>query len=740
MDKRNIGGAAFDAFLATKYWIKFGDQAMELNDAFSAAKFYEKALVTDTADQVVLYKWAKSLMAYQNYEKALPICLEILENRKEDEFKMIHYDLGKLYKHLGQLEKSKVHYQLYLKEDVKSSYEHQFAKQELSVFEKVKKLRDDTLEVEVNNLAGTINTGASEFSPILLNDSVLLFSSLRAVSFLEDGSVEDLDYTSGIYKATKRDSLWLMSSELPASKSEQVSIANGSFIPGKNLFYFSVCSSFGSCKIHEGIIRNDSIVSHKALPSGINPELSSSTHPFVCSIKGKKTLVFSSNRSGGFGGMDLWVSVYNGQWSRAKNLGKKINTMGDELTPFYDQDSSLLYFSSNWHYNLGGLDVFSVKGSFPSKWGAIQNLGIPINSPLNDLYFIKSNPYSGFLTSSRKGSITEKDAPCCNDLYFFESKREPLENFQEIDKKFFSFLSQLPVTVYFHNDRPNPDSRDTTTNLNYEATYLKYMTLQEDYRTSFSASDKGEEAAATTEIDAFFQSYVHRGYHDLIRFADTLIQELDGGRSVQVNVQGFASPLTNSPYNVNLSKRRIVSVINFFKEYKQGVLRKYLNKQDSALPDLVFYKNPFGEFRSGKGVSDDYYDVRNSIYNPAAAKERKVVLSARVVDQDRSTVISLFLNTKKHRFKKSIMDQDSAHLWVHNDSNEQVEIDSLLFNEQSLSGSFVLDAGELKRLNLKSKLWHETLNSAGTETQLKFIFFGEKFGGKTRKEFLMQVN
>ena len=115
-----------------------------------------------------------------------------------------------------------------------------------------------------------------------------------------------------------------MSSELPASKSEQVSIANGSFIPGKNLFYFSVCSSFGSCKIHEGIIRNDSIVSHKALPSSINPELSSSTHPFVCSIKGKKTLVFSSDRSGGFGGMDLWVSVYNGQWSRAKNLGKNV--------------------------------------------------------------------------------------------------------------------------------------------------------------------------------------------------------------------------------------------------------------------------------------------------------------------------------------------------------------------------------------------------------------------------------
>lgn len=95
-------------------------------------------------------------------------------------------------------------------------------------------------------------------------------------------------------------------------------------------------------------------------------------------------LYFSSNRPGGLGGFDLYVSYFQeGKWSKPENLGPEVNTAGNEITPFFDGDQ--LYFASDFHFGLGGYDNFSATVN-NGVWSQPQNLGKGINSPSDDYY------------------------------------------------------------------------------------------------------------------------------------------------------------------------------------------------------------------------------------------------------------------------------------------------------------------------------------------------------------------
>jgi len=127
------------------------------------------------------------------------------------------------------------------------------------------------------------------------------------------------------------------------------------------------------------------------------------------------TLYFASDRPGGYGGMDIYRSERTATgWSRPLNLGPEINTLENEVFPFI-HDSGVLFFSSNGHPGLGGLDLFMIDIS-GRRWGQLINLGKPFNSKEDDFGLIM-DPYGsrGYFTSNRKGG-SGKD-----DLYIFEA-------------------------------------------------------------------------------------------------------------------------------------------------------------------------------------------------------------------------------------------------------------------------------------------------------------------------------
>jgi outer membrane protein OmpA-like peptidoglycan-associated protein/tetratricopeptide (TPR) repeat protein len=136
-------------------------------------------------------------------------------------------------------------------------------------------------------------------------------------------------------------------------------------------------------------------------------------HP-TASNDGRR-LFFSSDRAGGYGGMDLYLTEFiNGQWTPPINLGPSINTEGNEVFPYYLEESGLLYFSSDGHISMGGLDILKVKEKERRNWGEVINLGYPINSFSDDFGIcIAADGTYGYFSSDRIGGRGK------DDLYAF---------------------------------------------------------------------------------------------------------------------------------------------------------------------------------------------------------------------------------------------------------------------------------------------------------------------------------
>jgi len=126
------------------------------------------------------------------------------------------------------------------------------------------------------------------------------------------------------------------------------------------------------------------------LPGIIN---SSYEEKSITISRDEKTLYFSSNRPGGYGGLDIYRATKDarGEWSNVKNMGPKINTEYDDDGPFIDYDGKTLYFSSKGRKGMGGFDIYkSVFDEATNEWSEPENLGYPINTPDNDIYFVST--------------------------------------------------------------------------------------------------------------------------------------------------------------------------------------------------------------------------------------------------------------------------------------------------------------------------------------------------------------
>jgi outer membrane protein OmpA-like peptidoglycan-associated protein len=133
----------------------------------------------------------------------------------------------------------------------------------------------------------------------------------------------------------------------------------------------------------------------------------STGHP--CLKDNGTTLYFCSNKAGGYGGYDIYVSRRTSTgWSLPENLGHPINTRGNEMSPFVDKKGRL-YFSSDWHLGYGAMDVFTAN-RYAYGWGNVENMGNEVNSSSDDMYFVfDAEKQIGYLSSNRVGSRGNED-------------------------------------------------------------------------------------------------------------------------------------------------------------------------------------------------------------------------------------------------------------------------------------------------------------------------------------------
>ena len=363
------------------------------------------------------------------------------------------------------------------------------------------------------------------------------------------------------------------------------------------------------------------------LRGAVNNKQYTATHPAVGRIDDSTAILyFVSDRPGGYGGMDIWYAlVRNGSAADPVNLGPQVNSEADEMTPFYDQVNGILYFSSDRAGSKGGHDIYCAVGQ-RNTWQQAEAVCGCLNSEQNDLYFTITDhdpsgiPTAGYLSSNRKDSYFLSDSMCCNDLYRWTidtaallamlapkdtTPPEPtaLERYQTFARQLF------PLPLYFHNDDPDPGTRDSLTTADYADCQLRFALL----RSTYKAHQRN--AADSAQMERFFDSCVVAGYDRTLTLLEHLERLLADGHRVRLTVSGHASPLHTDDYNLLLSARRIGSFINMLRAWNHGALAP-------ALADgrLTVVRSALGADKSNP--------TGDPVYGLAAARARRIEITA----------------------------------------------------------------------------------------------------------------
>ena len=277
----------------------------------------------------------------------------------------------------------------------------------------------DTL-ILISALRDSVNTPENEFAPIPFSDQLLYFSLAEK-------------NRSKLMRAKRSGALWGLPVEagsLPEEVSAQ--FRSGCFSPDGSRFYYAQCA--GGCPAESGGASQQSscaIFCLRRTESGwaaperlrayINLAGSTAMFPHVAQAEGREYLFFSSDRVGGFGGLDLYVcerplESEELDFSFPQNLGRAVNTGADEVTPFYQADAQMLWFSSLGHPSLGGFDIFKTEKE-DGIWSKPINAGLPFNSPGDDYFYVlKKSGEGAFLSSNRRDGET-KTTTTDDDIY-----------------------------------------------------------------------------------------------------------------------------------------------------------------------------------------------------------------------------------------------------------------------------------------------------------------------------------
>ncbi|HEV7231381.1 MAG TPA: tetratricopeptide repeat protein, partial [Bacteroidia bacterium] len=271
------------------------------------------------------------------------------------------------------------------------------------------------MDIEITNLGSPVNSVGSEYAPVISSDeSTLIFTYKGERSkggLMDDQFVPDPDgdYYEDIFISQRVGKDWLT----PESISDKINTAgNDASIAvsadGQTLFIFK-----STTKDNGDIFISTLKGSEWSEPVRLGPNINSNNSwEGSCSITSDgQMLYFASDRKGGFGGRDIYVSkrLPNGEWSPAKNLGATINTEYDEDAPFIHPDGIDLFFSSRGHSSMGGYDImYSTKRG--ESWSEPINLGYPLNTTEDERYYVlTASGEFGYFSSDRKGSLGEQD-------------------------------------------------------------------------------------------------------------------------------------------------------------------------------------------------------------------------------------------------------------------------------------------------------------------------------------------
>jgi len=361
-------------------WLLMGDAYSDMNKRNLAINAYEKAISVDSVFFVpVYYLLGRHLYHSQRYHESVRALKTFLRLHKgSNELKLL--------------------------------VENLLRSAEFSVW-----ATENPVAFEPVNLGTNINSDDDEYvNAVRLDGGVLYFTR----KFLDDGIFGASPVLTERFFFSMNDQTgWTASSQLVTNWTVTDFMGAMTLSADARSLYFSACGwpgGAGSCDLYKSEWTGIQWDEPESLGNRVNsPQWDSQP---TLSSDGNE-MIFVSNRGGGLGGSDLWMSIRlpDGRWGMPVNLGANINTTGNEMAPFLHPDGKTLYFSSTGHPGLGGADLFVARRDVAGRWLTVENLGYPINTSGDEINLVVDAPgRHAFISAIREGGFGGYD------IYSFE--------------------------------------------------------------------------------------------------------------------------------------------------------------------------------------------------------------------------------------------------------------------------------------------------------------------------------
>ncbi|MEO6883512.1 MAG: OmpA family protein [Bacteroidia bacterium] len=289
------------------------------------------------------------------------------------------------------------------------------------------------VNIKVDNLGATVNSKYADYSPVVSADeSTLIFTSRRKGS---TGGKLDVDgkYFEDIYISYKENGAWSTPQNIgPPINTDGHEASIGLSVDGQTVFIYK--DDQGDGNIYTSRLLGTEWTTPQKLNENINTKY---WEPSASISADGNLLFFTSNRPGGYGGRDIYMSkkLPNGEWGKAINLGPKINTQYDEDAPYIHPDGKTLYFSSTGHNTMGGFDIFYSTLSDSGTWSDPVNMGYPVNSTGDDIFYVPTaDGKRAYYSSFKKEGYGEKDIYM---LTYPDKKEQPLTVYTGVVKSIY---------------------------------------------------------------------------------------------------------------------------------------------------------------------------------------------------------------------------------------------------------------------------------------------------------------
>ena len=362
----------------------FGREAYAFLDYRAAEKHLREAVEIDPGfieAYILLAELSKDILAYEQsadaYRQAMLIDSLF--------FVPAWYEYGEAHFLLGDYSEAKSKFELYLQLGGENSVNAGKARKYLMDCKFALEAILHPVDFDPVNMGDAINTADDEYWPAITADNnMLLFTRQRSTgrrNAMGSGMQEDFYYSYNL------EGEWTEARNAGAPLNTAFNEGAQTLEVSGNYMYFTACNredGKGGCDIYYSARSGSGWKKGINIGGPVNTRYWES-QPSLSSDGSR--LFFVSNRPGGYGGMDIWVSrqVKDGRWSEPLNLGNVINTPGDEMSPFIHFDGKTLYFSSNGRPCMGGFDIFMSRLEADSIWTEPENLGYPINTQTDEI-------------------------------------------------------------------------------------------------------------------------------------------------------------------------------------------------------------------------------------------------------------------------------------------------------------------------------------------------------------------